>query len=144
MNRGIFSSPIHPPLPRFIDGVRPIAYLYDADMTLDTDQAFTFVMSPVVAYIITKVTAYRKTGAYNTACAGGIYTSASKAGTAVVAAGQSYAGLTGAGKLQDCTVAAVNGTDVNTASTLFLSLTTGNGAALTADIYVWGHLLNRA
>lgn len=117
-----------------------IAYGTGLNMALDTDQALTFVATPTL-WVPTNIIARRVTGAFDTACLGGIYTAASKAGTAIVAAGQSYANLTGAGKIVTATLAAVNGTDVNTSTTLFLSLSTGNSIALTADFYVFGLLL---
>ena len=107
------------------------------DMTLTTDQALTKLFAGT-NWIPTKVVVARKTGAFGTACAGGLYTAATKGGNAFVAAAQSYANLTGAGKMVDATLAAVAGTDVQTSGTAFLSLTTGNTGALTADVFVFG------
>lgn len=117
-----------------------LAYGTALDFQLDTDQALTMVGAPTL-WIPTNIMARRVSGAYNTACLGGVYTAASKGGNAIVAAAQTYAGLTGAGKIQTCTVAAIAATDVQTSTTLFLSLSTGNGAALTADVYVFGMTL---
>lgn len=89
-------------------------------------------------WIPTMILARRVSGAYNTACLGGVYTAATKGGNAIVAAAQTWAGLTGAGKIQVDTLAAVVSTDVQTSTTLFLSLSTANGAALTADVYIFG------
>lgn len=116
-----------------------IAYGTALDFAIDTDQALTFVATPTL-WVPTNIFARRVSGAYNTACLGGVYTAASKGGTAIVAAAQTYAGLTGAGKIQSMTLAAVNLTDINTSTTLFLSLSTANGAALTADVFVYGML----
>lgn len=71
------------------------------------------------------------------AAAGGIYTAASKGGSAIVAAGQVYTGLTNALTALELTlalpsVALVAGTP------LYFSLTTAQGAAATADLYVYG------
>lgn len=72
----------------------------------------------------------------NTA-AGGLYTAAAKAGSAIVAAGQVYTGLTNALTALELTLALP--TLVLAAATpLYLSLTTAQGAAATADIYVYG------
>lgn len=114
-----------------------IAYGTALDFAVDTDQALTMVGAPTL-WIPTHISARRVSGAYNTACVGGFYTAATKGGNAIVAAAQSYAGLTGAGKIQVCTLAAVASTDVQTSTTLFLSLSTANGAALTADVYIFG------
>lgn len=70
--------------------------------------------------------------------AGGVYTAASKGGTAVVAAGQLYSSLTTATKFVDLTIASL--TDVQSSS-LYLSLTVAQGGAATADVYVIGDVL---
>jgi hypothetical protein len=114
--------------------------LRGADMTLTTDQAFLKLFDGT-NYVITNVNAVRKTGAFGTACAGGIYTGASKAGDALVAAAQSWAGLTGASKGVAATVATVAATNVQSA-TPNLSLTTGNTGALTADIFIYGFCID--
>lgn len=88
-------------------------------------------------FVVTKIIANRKTGAGSVVCAGGIYTAASKGGSAVIAATQSWVTLA-SGKIVDATLAALTGTDVQSASALYLSLTTGSTAAVTADIFVYG------
>lgn len=88
-------------------------------------------------YVITKVIAVRKTGGASVACSGGIYTAAAKGGSALVAATQSWLGLSGAGKIVDATLAAIINTDVQSASPI-LSLTTGSTAAVTGDVLVFG------
>lgn len=75
-----------------------------------------------------------------TLAAGGIYTAASKGGTAVIAAVQVYSALTGSGKYVALTNAVT--ADVLTAAQLFLSLTTAQGSASTADIYIFGFEFN--
>jgi hypothetical protein len=111
--------------------------LRNVNMAINTDQLLK-KMAAFTTYKVTQVVVVRKTGAFSVACAGGVYTAAGKAGNALVAAGQSYANLTGAGKIVDATLAAVNSTDSQTSATVYLSLTTGNSAALTADIFVYG------
>lgn len=122
--------------------------LRGADMQSVADQALSAVAlnhnannsRPFTKFKITDVFAVQNTGATSVACTGGIYTAAAKAGTAVVGAGQSWLGLTGA----DTCVKPTSGYDANIltlplgASALFLSLTTGSTAACTADIYVFG------
>lgn len=123
-------------------GVQQLLFVgRDLNFQLTTDQALTKVHDGG-RYKVTQVVAAQKSGAFNTACAGGLYTAASKGGSALVAAGQSYANLTATNKIVDATVAAVNTTDAQSAAQLFVSLTTGNGAALTADVYVFGVILD--
>lgn len=77
-----------------------------------------------------------------TLAAGGIYTAASKAGTAIVSAAQLYSALTGATKFLDLTLAAILGTDTRTENTLYFALTTAQGAAATADIRIFGEQIS--
>jgi len=93
------------------------------------------------SYRITGVTAVARSGGATVACAGGIYTAATKGGTALVAAGQSWLGLSATGKMTDATLAVVNNTDVQTATPI-LSLTTGSTAAVTADVFVYGYIMD--
>ena len=86
---------------------------------------------------MTNVIAIRKSGAFGTACIGGIYSAATKGGDAIVAATQSWAALTGAGTAVAATIANLLQTKVETA-TPNLSLTTGNTGALTADFFILG------
>lgn len=123
-------------------GIQQLLFvLNSADLTLTTDQALTKVFSGT-NYKVTQVVANRLTGAFGVACAGGLYTATAKGGSALVAAGQSWANMTGAGKIVDATLAAVVGTDVQTATPLYLSLTTGNTGALTAKVFVFGVVLD--
>ena len=72
---------------------------------------------------------------------GGIYTAANKAGTPLVAAGQVYVALTAAAKYLDATLTAVVGTDRRTESSLYFSPSIVQGAAATADCYIFGDRL---
>lgn len=119
---------------------QPIFILRNADFQLTTDQAFT-KQGGFTNYFVTDVVAKRVTGGASVACTGGIYTAASKAGNALVAASQSWLGISGAGKTQVATIAAVALTDVATATPI-LSLTTGSTAAVTADVYIFGAALD--
>lgn len=92
-------------------------------------------------WLPTRVIVKRVSGAFSGACAGGIYTAAAKGGTAIVAATQSYASLTGAGTMTTATLATVTTTDVMSAIALFLNLTDNNGAALVADVFVYGQVV---
>lgn len=124
--------------------------LRGADMQSTADQALAAVGQfhnankslPFTKFKITDIFIVRATGATSVACTGGIYTAASKGGTAVITAAQSWLGLTGVDKVVKPTTNAAYDTDVFTlplgASGLFLSLTTGSTAACTADVYVFG------
>lgn len=108
--------------------------LLSANMNVTTDQALVKMLG-FTTFLITRVRVANASISLTTA-AGGIYTGASKAGNAVVAAGQTYAALTAANIGMDLTLAAVGQGVQNTG--LFLSLTTGQGSAATADIYLLG------
>lgn len=75
-----------------------------------------------------------------TTAAGGVYTAAAKGGTALVAAAQAYASLTTPAKVLELTMQ--NNADALTTTSVFLSLTTAQGAAATADVYIYGEVLN--
>lgn len=107
------------------------------DFAIDTDQALTFIGTPTL-WIPTHVIARRVSGSFGVACVGGIYTAASKSGTSIINVAQSWAALSGASKYASATISATALTDVMTATTLFLSLTTANTGALTADVFVFG------
>lgn len=84
---------------------------------------------------ITRIVATGPSGTTATA-AGGIYTAASKGGTAIVAASQTYSALTGTLKL-NLTLAG----DYITGSTIYFSLTTAEGSASLCNIHVFGEVL---
>ena len=108
--------------------------LISANMNITTDQAFTKLLS-FTNFLITRIRALNSSGNLTTA-AGGIYTAAAKGGNAIVAAGQAYATLTGSTIGLDLTLAAV-GAGLQTATPI-LSLTTGQGSAMTCDMYIMG------
>ncbi len=97
------------------------------------DQAIPLLIPANARFRVIKITVENASVSLTTA-AGGVYNAASKGGTALVASSQAYSALTGAGKALDLTLA---NTDVQAAGTaLYLSLTTAQGAAATADVYV--------
>lgn len=106
-----------------------------ANMNVVTDQALDKAWD-FNDYLIERIRVVNASISLTTA-AGGFYTAAAKGGIAVVAAGQAYAALTGPTLGLDLTVAAA-GLDILTADALYLALTTAQGAAATADIYVFG------
>jgi hypothetical protein len=112
-----------------------------ADMNAVTDQILTKAWD-FDDYLIERIRVVNASISLTTAV-GGIYTAAAKAGIAVVAAGQVYSALTGPTLGVDLTVAPA-GLDVLTADNLYLALTTAQGAAASADIYVFGVPLTEA
>lgn len=112
----------------------------NADMATTADQAFTKLFAGA-GYVVTGIVAVRKTGAFSVACLGGIYTAASKGGVALLSAAQSWATLTGAGAAAVPLVANLLQT-ITSSATPILSLTTANLAALTADIFILGAVID--
>ncbi len=110
-----------------------------ADMQLTTDQAFTKVFTGT-KYRIQDIVALRKTGGASVLCAGGVYDAASKGGNAIVSVAQSWVTLA-AGVNVVPTLAAVVATTVLD-PTVYLSLTTGSTAACTADIFIYGYIVD--
>lgn len=108
--------------------------LIGADMNSTTDQALVPAMN-FSKYIPILVLATNASTAILLST-GGIYTGASKGGTAIVAAAQAWTGLTSTTKVIYPSVA-VAGQALFTGG-LFLSLTAAMGAPGTADIYVMG------
>jgi hypothetical protein len=109
------------------------------NMAITTDQALTKVFQGT-NYIPTRVFGVRKTGGVTVACAGGIYTAASKAGTAMVAAAQVWTAVTGTLGFIAATIAALAvGLSANP---LYFALTTGSTGACTADIFVFGVVID--
>lgn len=111
--------------------------LRSADLNVTTDQAFTKIGS-FTKFKVTGITAQRVT-ADALLAAGGIYTAAAKGGTAIVAAGQLWSALSAAAKILDLTLAALTS---SLTATPILSLTTAAGAAATADVFVYGVILD--
>lgn len=117
----------------------PLFKLLGANMQSTSDQAFV-KQGAFTNYVPVAIIAQQASGGTSVACVGGIYPSASKGGTPIVAAAQSWVTLTTAGVIVNAALASVVGTNAQTA-TPFLSLTTGSTAAATADFYVFGYVL---
>jgi hypothetical protein len=125
------------PGPTVVGMSRRLCKIAGANLNVTTDQACTLPAS---------ITAWSPTAVWVTNCsvtlagglaAGGVYTAASKGGTAIVAAVQTYTALTAATIILPLTIA--TGTTTRfTASPIYFSLTTGNGSAATCDVYVLG------
>jgi hypothetical protein len=107
-----------------------------------TDDQQIVIFSAPAKYIIRRIVATNASISLTTAV-GGIYPAVSKGGTAIVANTQVYSGLSASGKFVDLTVASgyTSGGDVLTVKSIYLSLTTPQGAAATADIYVYGDIV---
>ena len=105
------------------------------------DQEITMFSAPG-KFIVRRIVATNASVDLTTA-AGGIYPAVSKGGTAVVANSQVFSGLTAATKFVDLTIASgyTSGGDILTVKNLFLSLTTAQGGAATADVYVYGDII---
>lgn len=116
-----------------------LGILQTANFNTTADQAIA--IGGAQKYIIDKIIVTNvSTTLAVSAAAGGFYTGAGKTGTTIVAAAQVYTALTGATKFTALTMALT--TDSLTAQTIYFALTTGNGSAATADIYVYGYVLN--
>ena len=118
-----------------------LGQLISANMNSTADQQIVIFSAPA-KYIIRRIVATNASISLTTA-AGGVYPAVSKGGTAIVASGQAYSGLTASGKFIDLTIASgyTSGGDVLTVGSIYLSLTTPQGAAATADIYVFGDIV---
>lgn len=118
-----------------------LGQLIGANMNSTSDQQIVIFSAPA-KYIIRRIVATNASISLTTAV-GGIYPAVSKGGTAIVANTQVYSGLSASGKFVDLTVASgyTSGGDVLTVKSIYLSLTTPQGAAATADIYVYGDIV---
>lgn len=123
------------PLPRY--GL--LGSLIGANFNSTADQAIT-IQTGVSRYIIRRIIVDNASVSMATAV-GGIYSNAGKAGVIIVAAGQTYTTLTTSGKFKDLTLEAIIGTDVVVATTIYFSLTTPQGVAATANIWIFGENL---
>lgn len=109
-----------------------------ANFNTTADQAIAIDLPALLSrYVIDKIDVLNASTSL-TLAAGGFYTAGSKGGSAIVAAVQVYSGLTGSTLLLNPTLALA--TTLRTETTLFFSLTTAQGGAATADIYVWGRV----
>lgn len=124
---------------RFHEGVALIGVLRGANFNSTADQAIRINCG---RYKINNIAVENASVSLTTA-AGGFYTGAGKTGTTLVAAAQVYTACTAANKPTFVTLAA-GGADTQTVQTIYLSLTTGQGVAATADVYVYGYQFEAA
>jgi len=125
-------------------GIEQVLFkLVAANFNVTTDQQFVPVGGVVPNnYFITRIRAAlnpASTTTNLTTAAGGIYTAASKGGSAIVASGQAYTTLASLATGLDLTIAAAGAQPLTT--TPYLSLTTGQGAAATVDLYILGFVV---
>lgn len=127
------------------NGTPYLAALLSADFNSILDQGIQFPQA-ITAFQLTGIIITNASLSLSVA-AGGFYPTTAKGGTAIVAAGQSYASLTSSTKLLLATLAAnqaatrfssANLDNISGYLTMYLSLTTAQGVAATADIYVLG------
>jgi hypothetical protein len=117
-----------------------LGVLIGANMNVTTDNIIPMTNLPAsVSWQARRITVRNASTSLTTA-AGGVYTAASKGGTALVASSQAYSALTTAAKCLDLTFA-VTQTNAATQTSLYLNLTTAQGAAATADVYVYGEIV---
>jgi hypothetical protein len=110
--------------------------LKGANFNSTADQSIPMAASK---YVIRRITVTNASPSL-TLAVGGFYAASGKT-TPVVGATQVYSGLTGSTKYLDMTLAAILTTDVRTESTLFFSLTTAQGTGATADLYIFGDVI---
>ena len=122
------------------DNSNIIGQLLGANMNSTADQAIPLFIPSTAVFRVNKIT-FTNASISLTTAAGGVYDAAAKGGNAIVAAGQAYAGLTTAVKAIDLTLA-LNLREA-AGTLLYFSLTTAQGAAATADCYVFGDFLAR-
>lgn len=131
------------------EGNTILGRLLSADMNSILDQPIQ-LSNLITAFQITGILICNASMSLTTA-AGGFYPTTAKGGTAIVAAGQVYSSLTTAAKALNATLAAGitatryasgNVDIINGYPTIYFSLTTAQGAAATADIYLLGNNLS--
>lgn len=114
------------------NGPRLLFVLKGANMNSTADQAFT-PQGAIASYMPTQIISTNASVSL-TLAAGGVYDTAAKGGTAIVAAAQVYSSQTTALKNNALTLA---NTDTRTAAPI-LSLTTAQGSAALSDLFFFG------
>ncbi len=112
--------------------------LIGADFNSTSDQPISIASTK---YIVRRIIGLNASTSLTTAD-GGIYPALSKTGTPLVAASQVYSALTAPAKYLDLTLESIVGTDSYALGTLYLSLTTPQGAPATADVFIFGDIVS--
>lgn len=122
--------------------VRVLFRLIGANMNSTADQQFTKV-GTFTTWTTSGAGAYKlvNPSVSLTTAAGGVYSAASKGGDQLVASSQTYASATTVGTSSQSMTGSALGNGVRT-ETPYLSLTTPQGAAATADLYIFGTALS--
>jgi hypothetical protein len=124
---------------------RVLASLRGANFNTINDQPIAIPLQ-FVAFMLTRIVITNASISLTTA-AGGFYSQASKGGSAIVGSGQAYSALTTSASLLQATLASfgantrfsvANLGQIGGLLNIWLSLTTGQGAAATADVYICG------
>jgi hypothetical protein len=126
---------LYTPLLR-LDQVRAPLIAVRRGVNMNTTSDTPLLLGPK-RFIIRRVIVTNASVSLTTAI-GGIYTGAGKTGTALVPASQTYSALTAPSKYMDTGQHILTITDMFSNQTLFFSLTTPQGVAATADIYIYG------
>jgi hypothetical protein len=114
----------------------PAGFLAGADFDSTSDQAISISFpAGFTHYVIRRVIVSNASVSMTTAV-GGIYTSSAKGGFALVAATQTYSVLTGASIFQSSTLTSTATTNQLPQTVLYLSLSTPQGSAATADVTI--------
>lgn len=117
-----------------------LAQIVGLNFNITTDQAIALNIPQGANFLLDDMYVTNPSISLTTA-AGGLYTAASKGGTALVASSQAYSGATAATAIVRATVAAAGLALVLSQQTLYFALTTGQGAAATADVTLYGRAL---
>ena len=128
-------------LPQQFGGIL-LGKLIGANMNSTDDQRIVMFSNPS-KFILRRIVVTNASISLTTA-AGGVYTAVSKGGTAVVASSQAYSSLSASTLFLDLTLNTSGSASTTVKSSipnLYLSLTTAQGAAATADVYVYGDIL---
>ena len=123
-------------VPSQYPGVEQVLFkLVGANFNVTTDQQFVPIGGvPINNYFITRIRAALAPASTTTNL-----TAASKGGSAIVAAAQAYTTLAAVATGVDLTIAAAGAQPLTT--TPYLSLTTGQGAAATVNLYIMGFIV---
>jgi hypothetical protein len=125
---------------------RVLASLRGANFNTTADQPIA-IPQTVTAFQLTGIIITNSNVSPNLTAQGGFYPAASKGGSAIVAAAQSYISLTSANSLLSATLTSFANTTRFSSATLgtigglmqvWFSLTTAQGATASADIYLTG------
>ncbi len=122
-----------------LTGPTLIARLIGANMNATTDQTIPLLIGATQKYVALQLLVKNCSTSLTTA-AGSIYDTASKGGNKIFGSGatQAFSACTGTGTVVNLGPATGAAAIVEAVAPI-LSLTTGQGAAATADVYVYGY-----